>query len=99
MRHGLLTASTLAAGDDPAEFQEFANQLRTEYRPANALEEIQAACIIDCLWRLRRLQQVEAGAFAPVEEPARFPGLRVSVVKSQKSSIPSPPVPATPQPQ
>ncbi|MCW5978452.1 MAG: hypothetical protein KIT09_10260 [Bryobacteraceae bacterium] len=76
VRHGLLTASTLAAGDDPAEFQEFANQLRTEYRPANALEEIQAACIIDCLWRLRRLQQVEAGAFAPVDEPARFPGVQ-----------------------
>ena len=73
IRHGLLTAATLVAGEDPQEFAEFAKTLRYHYRPETAMEAVLVARIADCLWRLERLTKVEAGAYAPVSKTSYLP--------------------------
>ena len=64
LRHGLTAGAALVPGEDRATFEGMAARLRDELAPVGELEEQLAARITAALWRLHRLERVEAGIFA-----------------------------------
>lgn len=59
--HGLLGRATLMQGDDRAAFESLREQLTDRLAPEGALEELLLDQIVASAWRLRRMNQVEAG--------------------------------------
>src|SRR5918997_7079192 len=64
LRHGLLSEEILLPGEDGEALRELAERLRAELQPVGELESILVDRITSLLWRLRRLERVEAGIFA-----------------------------------
>ena len=64
LRHGLLSKDILLPGEDGEALRELAEGLRAEVQPVGELESILVDRITSLLWRLRRLERVEAGIFA-----------------------------------
>lgn len=63
LKHGLLAKEVLLPGEDADSFQELSDHLYADLRPDGALETALVERIVGGLWRLRRLQRVEAGIF------------------------------------
>jgi len=64
LRHGLLSEEILLPGEDEEALRELAERLRAELQPVGELENVLVGRITSLLWRLRRLERVEAGIFA-----------------------------------
>src|ERR687893_2062167 len=64
LRHGLLSEEILLPGEDEEALRELAERLRAELQPVGELEILLVGRITSLLWRLRRLERVEAGIFA-----------------------------------
>jgi hypothetical protein len=64
LRHGLLSKDILLPGEDEEALRELAEGLRAELQPVGELETRLVGRITSLLWRLRRLERVEAGIFA-----------------------------------
>jgi len=67
LRHGLASGTIVVPGEDPEVFQAFAASLKTQYAPANAIEEVLVADMARHHWlkdRAMRLQD-EGIANAP----------------------------------
>src|SRR5215204_7747146 len=64
LRHGLLSEEILLPGEDEEALRELAERLRAELQPVGELETLLVGRITSLLWRLRRLERVEAGIFA-----------------------------------
>jgi hypothetical protein len=64
LRHGLLSKEILLPGEDEEALRELAEGLRAELQPVGELETRLVGRITSLLWRLRRLERVEAGIFA-----------------------------------
>lgn len=62
-KHGLLAKEALIPGEDADSFQDLRDYLYTDLRPEGAIEMALVERIVAGLWRLRRLQRVEAGVF------------------------------------
>ena len=63
LRHGLLSKEILLPGEDEEALRELAERLRAELQPVGELETLLVGRITSLLWRLRRLERVEAGMF------------------------------------
>jgi hypothetical protein len=63
MKHGLLAEAALLPDEDEATFRDFTDRITAELRPVGAMEATLVEQIINSLWRLRRVSQVEAGLF------------------------------------
>jgi hypothetical protein len=63
LKHGLLAKEALLPGEDADTFQELSERLYADLRPEGAIETALVERIVSGLWRLRRLQRVEAGVF------------------------------------
>ena len=63
LKHGLLAKEVLLPGENADSFQELSDHLYADLRPDGALETALVERIVGGLWRLRRLQRVEAGVF------------------------------------
>src|SRR5712691_9500059 len=63
MKHGLLAEAALLPDEDEATFREFVRTITTDLQPDGEMESMLVERIINTLWRLRRLSQVEAGLF------------------------------------
>jgi hypothetical protein len=61
--HGLTAAAPVIAGEDPAAFSRFRQQLLTELRPRGPLETMLADRIIDLSWRLKRTGRLQIATF------------------------------------
>ncbi len=64
VRHGLTARAVLIPGENPAELDAFAADVRQALTPSGALEELLADRVVSLAWRLRRAAQVDAGLFA-----------------------------------
>lgn len=65
IRHGLLSVEqNILPGEDPKVFQALADEIAAELEPQSALEHHLVATIVSCIWRLRRLREVETGIYA-----------------------------------
>jgi hypothetical protein len=64
LRHGLLSEDILLPGEDEEALRELVENLRAELQPVGELETLLVGRITSLLWRLRRLERVEAGIFA-----------------------------------
>ena len=63
MKHGLLAEHIVVRGEDPAEFDSFRERLIDDFLPQGSHEEYLVERLAACMWRLRRLCRVEAGAY------------------------------------
>ena len=61
VRHGLLSAAPVVAGEDESEFAALCEQLTGELKPKGILETRLVSRIASTLWRLQRLSHIEAG--------------------------------------
>jgi len=66
-RHGLLGQFHLIPGENPEEFSEFAEGIRTDLKPEGLVEESLVDRIIKDTWRLNRFDNVESGVLANKE--------------------------------
>ena len=64
LRHGILSKLVLLPGEDGEALRELGESLRTELQPDGELENLLVDRIIATVWKLRRLDRVEAGIFA-----------------------------------
>jgi hypothetical protein len=63
LKHGLLAKGALLPGEDSDSFQELSDRMCGDLQPEGALEMALVERIVAGLWRLLRLQRVEAGIF------------------------------------
>jgi len=63
LKHGLLAKEAFLPGEEANSFQELSERLYADLRPEGALETALVERMIAGLWRIRRLQRVEAGVF------------------------------------
>lgn len=69
LRHEL-TAAALMPHEDPAEFAEFADQMRADLRPRGPLQELLAGRAITLAWKLLRAPAAEAEFWARRSAPS-----------------------------
>src|SRR5262245_39700849 len=62
--HGLLSEQALLPDEDPEALEALAEAVRAAWKPEGAQEDLLVDWMIQTLWRLRRLGDVEAGIFA-----------------------------------
>ena len=60
IRHGLRAENTVIPGEDPAEFDQFRNQLFQELAPVGILESRLTAQITAALWKFQRVDRMES---------------------------------------
>jgi hypothetical protein len=58
-RHGLRAESTVIPGEDPAEFDQFRDELFEEFAPVGVLESRLTAQIAGALWKFQRVDRME----------------------------------------
>ena len=63
VRHGLLTRDVVLPGEDADSFEDLWNQVRANLSPVGPIEEFLADCVINAMWRLRRLARTETALF------------------------------------
>jgi len=62
--HGLTGRAPLVPGEDPAEYERLRQGLADQLAPQGVLEQALVDRAAGCLWRLGRVQQIEAGLLA-----------------------------------
>src|SRR3954447_12208508 len=74
LKHGLTARAARAAavlGEDPEEFQAFAEALRQDLKPRGAMQAVLVERIIATSWKLQRVPEVEAKVFEESEQQVR----------------------------
>ena len=69
LTHGLTSHSPLLATEDPAVYQRHCRQFFDEYQPATATETQLTQELIDTVWRLNRIPQLEAALLDRAAKP------------------------------
>jgi hypothetical protein len=59
IRHGLLTRDVVLPGEDADAFEDLFNQTRASLSPVGPIEEFLVDCVVNAIWRLRRLARAE----------------------------------------
>jgi hypothetical protein len=68
VKHGLLSKGSLIPGEDPAEFQQYRDNLIADLDPQGELELLLADRIVGCFWKLRRAGQLETALLEYIHE-------------------------------
>ena len=63
LRHGLLARDLILPDEDADAFEDLRNAIHAKLRPVGPVEELLADRVVNAVWRLRRLERVEAGLF------------------------------------
>ena len=63
LKHGLSAEQVVMLGEDPAAFEALRDDLYAHYRPADPVANNLVEQVAACLWRLRRVPEIEAGIF------------------------------------
>jgi hypothetical protein len=66
LKHGLDSQSITIPGEDPAEFDTFADQYRDEFHPRSVSESFHVDTMIRADWTKRRLQRMETDLYRAV---------------------------------
>jgi hypothetical protein len=64
LKHGLLAKDVVLPGEDAESFRVLSDRMFEDLEPEGELEAVLVGRIVAGLWRLRRLQRVEAGVYA-----------------------------------
>lgn len=70
MLHGLRAWADVVPGEDATEYERLQADLVEELKPAGEIERALTARVGSCLWRLWRMQRIEAGYFAREKDGA-----------------------------
>ncbi len=68
LKHGLLAREAVIAGEDPAEFELYREEMLQTLAPAGAVEAMLAERVVGLSWRLRRAERLQNAAFAALDE-------------------------------
>ena len=63
LKHGLLTAGMLLPDEDPRELAALAEAIRERLAPEGEMEHALVDRVVACLWRLRRVHEVEGSLY------------------------------------
>ena len=63
LKHGLSAEQVVMLGEDPAAFEALRDDLYAHYQPADPVAINLVEQVAACLWRLRRVPEIEAGIF------------------------------------
>ncbi len=63
LRHGLSAEQVVMLGEDPAAFDALRADLFERYQPTDPVAEHLVEHVVACIWRLRRVPEIEAGVF------------------------------------
>ncbi len=63
LKHGLSAEQVVMLGEDPAAFEALRDDLYTHYQPADPVAENLVEQVAACIWRLRRVPEIEAGIY------------------------------------
>ena len=71
LKHGIYSTAILLPHEDPAAYQSMCDEFVTDLRPVGALERTLVQRLIDCQWRMNRLDAIEAGFYEeyPNDDP------------------------------
>ena len=61
LKHGLFSRQVLLPSENAEAFREFAENIKSELNPQGGLEDALVERIVGLLWRLQRLEKIEAG--------------------------------------
>jgi hypothetical protein len=67
-RHGLRAESTIIPGEDPAEFNQFRDELFEEFAPVGVLESRLTTQIAGALWKFQRVDRMENDLLTHLQE-------------------------------
>jgi hypothetical protein len=70
VKHGLQGRFQLIAGEDPAEYQAFSDDLHRQLDPHGAMEDVLTARVVAAFWRLHRIGRMETEMLDKVLEDA-----------------------------
>ncbi len=59
LKHGLTGKTVLLPNEDPAEYQQLLDDYHQIHKPVGTEEQRLVQCIVDCNWRLTRIQRLE----------------------------------------
>ena len=62
-KHGLTAARVVLPGENPVAFEAFTSDLVDHFQPADPVSEHLVEHVVACIWRLRRVPEIEAGIF------------------------------------
>jgi hypothetical protein len=68
VKHGLTSKSALIAGEDPGEYHAHTDQYFAEHNPTTIDEKFLVKQMSDSMWRLNRIQRLEAAIFEKSEK-------------------------------
>ena len=60
LRHGLTAERVVLPGEDPVAFEAFRSDLVDHFQPADPVSEHLVEHVVACIWRLRRVPEIEA---------------------------------------
>ena len=82
-KHGLTGKFVLIAGEDPDEYQTYMEEYFAQHNPATMDEQFLVRQMADAMWRLRRVQRLEAPLFnnAPIGSPFADPDFSSELLK------------------
>jgi hypothetical protein len=63
LKHGLSAEQVVMLDEDPAAFEALRDDLYAHYQPAGPVAENLVEQVAACIWRLRRVPEIEAGIF------------------------------------
>jgi len=63
LKHGLLSAQMVLPDEDPKELAALAEAIHARLAPEGEMEQALADRVVACLWRLRRVHQVEGSMY------------------------------------
>src|SRR5882724_11319377 len=66
LQHGLDAKSVIIPGEDPAEYEQLAQDYQAEFRPASPSEAFHVDTMLRADWNKRRLQKLEAELYRTV---------------------------------
>lgn len=89
LKHGLLSAQMLLPDEDPKELSALAEAIHEQLAPEGEMEQALADRVVACLWRLRRVHQVEGSLFRYAIGTRRQDGSAVSRVLHGGGILPS----------
>ena len=64
LKHGLSAEQVVIPGEDPAAFEALRSDLIEHYQPADPVAEHLVDQVAACIWRLKRVPEIEAGIFS-----------------------------------
>ena len=84
--HGLRSAHPVIEDEDPAEFNDFRNDMITQFAPSGPMERLLIDRIVHAAWRLRRIGTIEVEVYDFLRHPAKKKSNKSQTARALRSS-------------